>query len=168
MIDFETAFSLQYITLPELAFRVVLAMVFGLVLGIDRDAKNKPIDFRAFMLVSVTTCLVMILTQELYLELVAADNALSALDYAKVIAGVLTGIGFLGAGAIIHKDDNRVVGTATGASIWAAGGMGMAVGLGFYAIALAAFLAIASTLIIGGLCMRLFKGKKDKEDTAKS
>ena len=163
MIDFETALTLNYISIGELVFRIILAMAFGLILGIDRDAKNKPIDFRAFVLVSVTTCLVMVLTQELHLSLAAEGNSLSALDYAKVIAGVLTGIGFLGAGAIIHKSDDRVIGTATGASIWAAGGMGMAIGFGFYMIALAAFIAIASTLILGGLCMKVFQGKDDKE-----
>jgi len=164
MIDFETAFATQYISIYELIFRVLIAMVFGLLLGLDRDTKNKPIDFRAFVLVSVTTCLVMILVQELHISLVAQGNALSALDYAKVIAGVLTGIGFLGAGAIIHKSDDRVVGTATGASIWAAGGMGMAIGFGFYLIALVAFFAIASTLVLGGICMKIFQGKTDKED----
>lgn len=163
MIDFESVFTLQSLTIGELVFRTLVAMTFGLLLGLDRDTKNKPIDFRAYMLVTVTTCLLMILTQELHQVLLAENNALSSLDYAKVISGVVTGIGFLGAGAIIHKSDDRVVGTATGASIWAAGGMGMAIGLGFYTIAIVAFVAIASTLVIGGMFMCALSGRNDRE-----
>lgn len=167
MIDFNEAFSLLYISWPELILRVGLAMGFGLLLGLDRDTKNKPIDFRAFVIVAVTTCIIAIMGQELYAELsIGSEDVASPLDFAKIIAGVLTGIGFLGAGAIIHKSDDRVVGTATGASIWAAGGMGLALGFGFYGIAVVAFVAIALTLVLGGICMKVFQGKEDKEDVS--
>lgn len=155
--------SLTYLDWPELMLRVGLAMLFGLILGLDRDTKNKPIDFRAYMIVAVTTCIVAIMGQELYSDFSHADRVVS-LDLGKIISGVLTGIGFLGAGAIIHQDGKKVVGTATGASIWAAGGIGLSLGFGFYSLAVVAFLAVGLILIGGGILMGKFKGISDKED----
>lgn len=141
--------SLTYVGWPELLLRVGLAMLFGLLLGLDRDSKNKPIDFRAYMIVAVTSCIVAVLGQELYSDFADADQVVSV-DLAKIIAGVLTGIGFLGAGAIIHRGEGNVVGTATGASIWSAGGIGLALGFGFYGLALVAFLAVGMILVFSG------------------
>lgn len=141
--------SLTYVGWPELLLRVALAMLFGLLLGLDRDSKNKPIDFRAYMIVAVTSCIVAVLGQELYSDFANADPVISV-DLAKIIAGVLTGIGFLGAGAIIHRGEGNVVGTATGASIWSAGGIGLALGFGFYGLALVAFLAVGMILAFSG------------------
>ena len=160
---FAEILDLQSISISEATIRIVLAMAFGFVLGIDRDRKNKPIDFRAFMIVAVTTCIVAILGQEIYL-LYEDASQVAGIDLAKIISGVLTGIGFLGAGAIIHRGDNEIVGTATGASIWASGGIGLALGFGSYALAFLAFVAIAIILIIGGFCMKKVSGRKDKED----
>lgn len=158
MIDF------GHIGWQETLLRVGLAILFGFILGIDRDHKNKPIDFRVYMIVAVTTCIVAMLGLELYASQVTTDEVLK-LDFGKIISGVLTGIGFLGAGAIIHRDEGGVVGTATGASIWAAGGIGLALGFGFYALAATGFLAIGAILILGGFAMQPLKGKSDKEDS---
>lgn len=156
-------FDLTYISWQELVLRILLAMVFGMILGLDRDSKNKPVDFRAYMIVAVTTCVVAILGQEINANFDANESFVS-LDLGKIIAGSLTGIGFLGAGAIIHQDGSKVIGTATGASIWAAGGIGLALGFGFYNLAIAAFLAIGIILIGGGIFMSKVQGKSDSED----
>ena len=74
---------------------------------------------------------------------------------------MLTGIGFLGAGAIVKRGD-IVVGTATGASIWASGALGIALGFGFYEIAIILFLAVAATLVLGGLYREKVQGVADK------
>tara|TARA_R110002124_G_scaffold129483_1_gene290894 strand:- start:191998 stop:192579 length:582 start_codon:yes stop_codon:yes gene_type:complete len=163
MSDFISELSLTYLGWPELLLRVGLAMLFGLVLGIDRDRKNKPVDFRVYMIVAVTTCIVAIMGQELYADFASADGVVS-IDLAKIISGVLTGIGFLGAGAIIHQDGNKVIGTATGASIWAAGSIGLSLGFGFYVLGAVAFISIGLILIGGGFVMKPLKDTKDKED----
>jgi len=167
MFDLPPFFEMNYISISELIVRVAMAMVFGFVLGLDRDSKNKPIDFRAFIIVAVTTCIIAIMGQELYIVLSENNGASVPVDLAKIIAGALTGIGFLGAGAIIHKSDDRVVGTATGASIWASGGIGLALGFGFYELAIIAFVTIGITLVGGGYYMKIFQGKEDKEDAPK-
>ncbi len=156
-------FNLIYISWFDLFIRVGLAIVFGFILGLDRGSKNKPIDFRAYMIVCVTACIIAILGQELYAEFSTKEIPMT-LDLAKIIAGVLTGIGFLGAGAIIKVDNDQVVGTATGASIWAAGGIGLTLGFGYYGIASVAFLAIAIILIIGGVFKPKISGELDKRN----
>lgn len=144
--------QLNYITWSEMLVRVGLACLFGMIFGLERSSKNKPINFRAYMIVSMTSCIVAILGLELGSELANTQTA-SNLDIGKIISGTLTGIGFLGAGAIMRLDNDRVVGTATGASIWAAGGIGLTLGFGYYALAVTAFFTVAIILIIGGLLM---------------
>ena len=148
--QFSEAFSLTFVSLPEAALRVCIAGVFGLIIGLDRDMKNKPIDFRAYIIIAVSTCVIAMTGQELYADFATSDNVLS-LDLGKIISGSLTGIGFLGAGAIIRRDDDRVIGTATGASIWASGGIGLAIGFGLYALATLNFIVVWLTLFFGGL-----------------
>ncbi|MFP4313234.1 MAG: MgtC/SapB family protein [Alphaproteobacteria bacterium] len=153
--------NLNVVPTSEVILRCVLAMVFAMVIGWDRDSKNKPIDFRAYMIVAVTTCVIAIMGQELYADYETTDNILR-IDLTKLIEGVLTGIGFLGAGAIIKRDNDRIVGTATGASIWASGGIGLALGFGFYELAFLAFGAVAIILIGGGFLLPAFQGEEDK------
>ena len=86
------------------------------------------------------------------------------MDLGKIIEGTMTGIGFLGAGAIIKVEKDKVVGTATGASIWASGGLGLCLGFGMYGLALLAFLGIATILIIGGVIGHFFVGEQRKEE----
>src|SRR5690606_24866655 len=99
-----------------------------------------PIDFRAYMIVAVTTCIIALLGQELAAQFTNVDEEIEVqIDLSRIISGVLTGIGFLGAGAIIQRSNDRVIGTATGASIWAAGGIGLALGFGHYGLAIMLF-----------------------------
>jgi putative Mg2+ transporter-C (MgtC) family protein len=145
--------TLAYISWGEMLLRVFLACLFGLVFGLERDTKNKPVNFRVYMIVAMTSCIVAILGQELGHEFAEYDGVMN-MDLGKVISGTLTGIGFLGAGAILKVEDTRVVGTATGASVWAAGGIGLAIGFGYYALAIAGFFAVLLILILGGYYMK--------------
>lgn len=157
---FETLHTVSY---TELFIRILLAAIFGCVLGLDRDAKGKPVDFRAYMIVCIATCLVAILGQELFFTY-TNDNAegFLNLDLGKIISGALTGIGFLGAGAIIqNKDEKSVIGTATGAGIWASAIIGLCLGFGQIILALAGFLSIGLTLYIVGKIFYKFRTKID-------
>jgi len=153
--------QMNVIGFPEAALRAFLAMAFGFILGIDRDKKNKPIDFRAYMIVALTTCIAAMLSQELYHTYQSSSNVVS-LDLAKIIAGTLTGLGFLGAGAIVKIEGKNVVGTATGASIWASGIIGLTIGFGLYSLAILTLICIAAVLVIGGYCTN-----EQKEDHGK-
>lgn len=143
-------FNMDIVSPEETLIRVGCAIVFGFILGFERGRKNKPMDFRAYMIVAAASCIIAIMGQELSTDY-AGDNAVVTLDLGKIIAGVLTGIGFLGAGAIIKVEKTQIVGTATGASIWAAGGIGLCLGFGMYGLALVGFLAVVCILVLGGI-----------------
>lgn len=153
--------SLSIVSGRELLLRVGLAMLLSAVIGLDRDRKKKPMDFRAFMIIAASSCVLAIMGQELYADYAQAGESV-LVDLSKIISGVLSGIGFLGAGAILKRGDN-VVGTATGASIWASGAIGLSLGFGFYLLALMAFVAVSLTLIIGGLSVQHVRGETDEE-----
>ncbi len=155
------ALQLEVLGFGEMFLRLLLAAAFGFVIGYDRDTKNKPIDFRAYIIVCVATCVIAIMGQELYFDYAQAKSVVSV-DLAKIISGVLTGIGFLGAGAIIKRDDKaQIVGSATGASIWASGAIGLCLGFGFYGLAIVSFLVLALILIGGGWWMEKAIDQKD-------
>lgn len=156
----DSLYALSVVSWQEALLRLVLAVALGALLGIERDTKNKPIDFRAFAIIALASCALAILAQEIYHDFSGADSVISV-DLSKVIAGVLTGIGFLGAGAIIKQNDGQVVGTATGASIWASGAMGLMLGFGFYGLAVTTFLLIALILIGGALLSRHLNTRRE-------
>lgn len=144
----EEALSLDVVPFAEVLIRVGLALLFGLALGLDREEKDKPIDYRAYMIVGVATCILAIMGQEIYSDYASAGDVVSV-DLAKIIAGVLTGIGFLGAGAIIKVEKEKIVGTTTGASIWASGGIGLCLGFGQYLLAAVGFATILFIMLAG-------------------
>jgi len=155
-------FNMNLFTWPDICLRLGLAALFGLLIGLDRDNKNKPIDFRVYIIVSMTTTVITIMSQEMSSYYSASEDFLS-LDLGKIVAGVLTGIGFLGAGAIIKVNDNQVIGTATGASIWACGGMGLCLGFGLYGLAMLLFIALFLTLyIVGSFFSKVTKNTNQK------
>jgi putative Mg2+ transporter-C (MgtC) family protein len=150
----DSLFDYRTVSLLEVILRILLAGGFGLALGLERYWKNKPMDFRAFMIVAVTSCVIAIMAQEVYADYSSSAQTVR-LDFMQIISGVLTGIGFLGAGAIIRSNDGgQVIGTATGASIWAAGGIGLALGFGFYVLSAVSFAAIFGVLFVFGLVIR--------------
>ena len=108
-------------SLRDTLARLLLALACGAVIGLNRDLHRKSAGFRTFGLVSVGSAIVaLVITQ------VSPDvNAVS-----RVIQGVLTGIGFLGAGVILHQPtSSRVTGLTTAAAVWLTAGLGLACGL---------------------------------------
>lgn len=115
---------------PEFALRVIVALLLGLLVGIDREIKHKPLGARAYMLVSMGSAGFMLITLNFALGAVA-DNPDVSIDPSRLIQGLVGGIGFLGAGAIISgHSGGRLRGVGSGAAIWVVGGVGIACGLG--------------------------------------
>jgi putative Mg2+ transporter-C (MgtC) family protein len=105
--------------------RLLLAVLFGFVLGLERTRKRRPAGLRTYMLVCVGACIVMLTAQFL------ADYYPS-FDITRMSAQVISGIGFLGAGTIMITRYHRVKGLTTAAGLWCAACLGTAVGAGFY------------------------------------
>lgn len=146
----------------EMAIRLVLAMGFGMVLGLDREARDKPAGMRSHMLVSLAAACLTIMTfaivdaSESFGETVRADPL-------RVIEAVVAGIAFLGAGAII-QGRGKVTGITTGASMWVSGAIGIATGFGYYTLAALTTLFAVIVLFILGKLERATKAKIQSDD----
>lgn len=116
---------LTEVNLVSTTIRLLLALICGGILGIERGRKKRPAGFRTYMLVCVGATLVMITNQ--YIFTIYPNT-----DPARMGAQVISGIGFLGAGTIIVTGRNRVKGLTTAAGLWAAACVGLSIGIGFY------------------------------------
>ena len=123
------------VTLLAVALRIVIAVLCGGALGLERGLKHRPAGMRTYMLVCVGACLIMLTNQYLFQVTQAGDPM-------RLGAQVVSGIGFLGAGTIVVTRYNRIKGLTTAAGLWSAAGVGLALGVGFYEAALIAGLAI--------------------------
>lgn len=117
---------------PEILVRLLLAVVVGGIIGYERKRLNKPAGLRTHMLVSMGAALFTIVS----------ITSFSNVDPSRVVAGIVTGIGFLGAGTIFREKDT-IKGLTTAASLWAVAAIGITAGIGEYAI-----MATATVLVI--------------------
>ncbi len=123
-------------------FRLLLSMVLGMIVGAERKRKGQTAGIRTFALISMGACLAMLLSiyvPQVYLGLKNGDPG-------RIAAQVITGIGFLGGGAMIHMR-GAVRGLTTAAGIWMTAIIGMAVGIGMYWISIGATALILLTLV---------------------
>ena len=118
----------------ELLLRLILAIIFGGLIGLEREIVHRPAGIRTHMLVSLGSALFI---------LIALASIPEGID--KIIAGIATGIGFLGAGTIFKAKD-EVHGLTTAASVWAVAAVGLAVGLGYYLMTLISVVLILIVL----------------------
>ena len=109
----------------EMILRLLLAAALGLIIGLQREWKGKPAGVRTLTLISVGSALFAIISE---MGFVGGDPS-------RIASGIVTGIGFLGAGAILHRQGG-VEGLTTAAAICAIAGIGLAVGAGLYLIAI--------------------------------
>ena len=124
-------------------FKMLLSLALGGAIGYERKRKGQIAGVRTFALISMGATLAMILSIYVPQEYLGLKNG----DPARIAAQVITGIGFLGAGAIIQMKGS-VRGLTTAAGIWMAAAIGMSVGVGMYVIAVVSTLLILATLIL--------------------
>ena len=110
----------------EMVLRLLLATALGAAIGFQREWAGKPAGLRTHILICTGAALFTIAS--LYGFGGGANSA-------RVAAGIVTGIGFLGAGAIIHREEGLIGGLTTAATIWAVAGIGLATGAGLYLVA---------------------------------
>jgi putative Mg2+ transporter-C (MgtC) family protein len=145
----------------EILLRLLMAFACGAVIGLNREFHHKPAGFRTFGLVSIGSAVVVIV---MHLEVHAGPDAVS-----RVIQGVLTGIGFLGAGVIFRRESpSKVAGLTTAAAVWLTAGLGVAAGAGQYAVAAAGMVMGLILLLLGGPFERLLTRNRKRTDAAQS
>ena len=127
------------LTLLSVFVRIVIAIVLGGAIGMERGMKNRPAGLRTYMLVCIGACIVMITNQY-------AVQVFGAGDPVRMGAQVISGIGFLGAGTILHEG-LTIRGLTTAASLWMVSAIGLAVGSGMFFLSAMATVITMITLV---------------------
>ncbi|NLF80606.1 MAG: MgtC/SapB family protein [Clostridia bacterium] len=147
----------------ELVFRLALAAIIGAIFGYERKKSKKPAGIRTHVLISLASCMVALVSAYGFAgvyspELVGINFNI---DPARLVVGVLTGIGFIG-GGIIWKSTTGVIGITTAAEIFFLAALGIAIGLGLYLLAGVAALIAIITLVASDI-KQLMPGKRKAE-----
>ena len=128
------------ITELELILRLALAALFGGAIGIERELRHKTAGFRTNILICLGATVITIISIS-----IAVNSSTTPADPGRIAAQIVTGVGFLGAGAIIQSRGS-VVGLTTAASIWTTAGIGIALGAGYYLASIIATLLTVAVL----------------------
>jgi putative Mg2+ transporter-C (MgtC) family protein len=131
----------------EISFRLVAALLAGGLIGLERSHRGRPAGFRTHALVCLASSLLMLVTVYETHWFPQTASARVIIDPTRMAQGIMTGIGFLGAGAII-KEGLSVRGLTTAASIWVTAALGILTGIGFYFAA-----AFGTVLVLGTLSL---------------
>ncbi|MGB7053896.1 MAG: MgtC/SapB family protein [bacterium] len=135
-----------------IVIRLAVSIVVGGLIGLERELEHKPAGLRTIILVCLGSTIFMLIGLEL---------GLAGSETGRIVAGVVTGVGFLGAGAIIRAR-GEVYGLTTAATIWLASGLGLAVGAGYYILAIIACVSVLVVLRILGIVERLLVRSKSE------
>lgn len=136
------------LSLSEMVLRLALACMLGGIVGWQREVVHKPAGFRTHVLVCIGSTVTMLTSVFIYNHVLRNIPQLPSLpDPARLSAQVISGIGFLGAGTII-KEGVNVKGLTTAASLWAVACIGLAIGIGYYSVALIATAFVVIVLIV--------------------
>ncbi|MGB8326979.1 MAG: MgtC/SapB family protein [Steroidobacteraceae bacterium] len=140
------------LSLPEVLARIGMAIVCGAALGLNRDFYKKPAGLRTFSIVSLASATVSLVM----VELSGGDVG----GVSRTVQGILTGIGFLGAGVIMHGDtgSKKVSGLTTAAAVWLAAVLGITCGLGLLQLAAIVLASALAILTLGRPIERWLKG----------
>jgi putative Mg2+ transporter-C (MgtC) family protein len=133
--------------------RLLISLVIGGAIGLEREFKGKPAGMRTNMLLCLGSCLIMIISIEV------AQYAPRVADPGRIAAQVITGIGFLGAGTIL-RSRFHVVGLTTAATMWALTALGLAIGAGYILLAVVVAALITITLILIGFIEKVLETKR--------
>lgn len=124
----------MFLEWPEygILFKLALATLLGLVIGLERELKRKPLGLKTSSVIAVVSCLLTIVSVESALRPLMPGLDHIQRDPLRLAAQIVSGIGFIGAGVILRRGNDHISGLTTAAMIWGAAGIGVAVGAGFY------------------------------------
>ena len=140
-------------SIVEVSVRLLLAVVIGGLIGYERELNNRAAGFRTHILVCVGAAVTSIIqlysleqVKALIIENPAMEGVVSA-DLSRMGAQVISGVGFLGVGTIIHEKGS-VKGLTTAASLWVVASIGLAVGFGYYSLSIMSFICVFLVLVL--------------------
>lgn len=145
--------------LSDLSRLLTAALLCGLI-GLERESKQKPVGFKTCLVISVSSCLLTLISIESSLMYQSLSDNIRT-DPMRLAAQIISGVGFLGAGVILQRPDQMISGLTTAAVIWCSAGIGIACGAGFYFLAILTTGLILLAIRFGGVFSRL-SGKLSK------
>ncbi|MCY9517815.1 MgtC/SapB family protein [Paenibacillus apiarius] len=149
----------------EMMMKLGLALLFGLLIGLDRQIKQKQLGLRPSMVICIASCLLTIVSIQAFGKFGGADHP--NMDPMRLAAQIVSGVGFIGAGVILRRSNEVISGLTSAALIWSASALGIAIGAGFYAeAACGAILLIAAVNVIPNLIKSLGSAKLNRNDVA--
>jgi putative Mg2+ transporter-C (MgtC) family protein len=146
--------SLLPLTNTDIFLRLLLTLLLSGIIGFDRERLRKPAGIRTHIMVALGGALLMMLS--IFTSPVV--NGLVQFD-PRIVANVVTGIGFLGAGTILHMREGLVTGLTTAATLWIVSAIGMAVGCGFYMGSVLATVFVMAVLVVMGYIDDYLEGR---------
>lgn len=151
---------------PEVLIKIAIALGLSLVIGVEREIKRKPIGLKTSAVIATFSCLLTIVSMEAAYLVPARNDINVTMDPLRLAAQIVSGIGFLGAGAILRKDNDNITGLTTAAMIWGAASIGIAVGAGFYIEAAFAVVSVMFVIEILSPALSKFGPKRLREKEA--
>ena len=143
------------LTYHEIAIRLILSTILGGIIGIERERRNQPAGLRTHIILCVGSTLMMLVSIHVASEIGNPENS----DPGRIAAQVVSGIGFLGAGAILRFGVS-IKGLTTAASLWTTAGIGLGAGSGFYVGSLLATIIIIISLSLLSKWEKVFLASK--------
>jgi putative Mg2+ transporter-C (MgtC) family protein len=128
----------------DILIKLGISAILGLIIGLERELKRKPVGLKTSLVISVVSCLLTIVSIESAYMFPNSDHVRITMDPLRLAAQIVSGIGFLGAGVILRRGNDSISGLTTAAMIWGAAGIGIAVGAGFF---IEAFVGVALLII---------------------
>ncbi|WP_407691396.1 MgtC/SapB family protein [Robertmurraya mangrovi] len=116
----------------DILMKLGVSAILGLVIGLERELKRKPVGLKTSLVISIVSCLLTIVSIESAYLFPGDEDVNITMDPLRLAAQIVSGIGFLGAGVILRRGNDSISGLTTAALIWGAAGIGIAVGAGFY------------------------------------
>ncbi|SEB62803.1 MgtC/SapB family protein [Paenibacillus sp. GP183] len=145
----------------DLFVKLGIALLLGFLIGIDRELKHKQIGMKTFMVISVASCLITIVSIESAQRFAILGR--TNMDPLRLAAQIVSGVGFIGAGVILRRQNDVISGLTTAAMVWSASGLGIASGAGFYKEAVTAMVLIIVIVNLFPMIIKQFGPHKLRE-----
>lgn len=145
----------------EILIKLGISALLGMIIGLERELRKKPLGLKTSLVISISSCLLTVVSIESANRFAIAG--IHVMDPMRLAAQIVSGIGFLGAGVILRKSNDVILGLTTAAMIWAASGLGIAVGAGFLVEAVAGLVLIILSVEIMPKIIRLIGPRTLKE-----
>ncbi len=152
----------QYLSWGDVIVRIALATLLGFFLGLEREISHHPAGMKTHLLVCLGSTLASLIACEMGYNV--ADMPEAGLDLSRIASGVVSGMGFIGAGAIMKsRDGTMVTGITTAATLWVSACLGLAIGMGYYHISIMTFgVVLGATILLKFIEKKLFIKKRER------